>query len=331
MSRIAVLHGAGYVGRELIELLLRHPLATLSCVTSRTYAGKTLDAAHPMLRDRHNLRFADPGAFDPTAADAVLVAAEHRKGADTVSKLLKAGFAGPIIDLSADHRFTDVHRYEELFGVTHSAPDQISKFQYGIPEIFSPYKSQYIANPGCFATGLLLSLWPLHVNLGAFTAAVTALTGASGSGTRPKPTTHFPARDGNVRAYKVLSHQHLPEITQFLHADTRVAFVPVSGPWTRGIWGTVQVATDADESTVGSWFEQAYGPYPCVRLWPGALPELHYAVRTPFCDLGWVVREGRLVIGFALDNMLKGAASQAIENLNLLMQWPQTAGLLSTP
>ena len=329
MSRIAILHGAGYIGRELIRLLLPHPLATLTCVTSRTYAGKSLDVAHPMLRGQHRLKFADPEAFNPAESDAVLIAAEHRKGAATVVKLLESGYQKPVIDLSADHRFSDVRRYEALFETTHPAPASVELFQYGVPEIFAPYLSSHIANPGCFATGMLLSLWPLHINLGAFTASVTAMTGASGSGTRPKVTTHFPSRDGNVRAYKVLTHQHLPEITQFLHPDTKVHFVPVSGPWTRGIWGTVQTSAKVGESEVTRWFEKAYGEHRFVRLWPGSLPELHYSVGSPFCDLGWVVQNGHVVIGFALDNMLKGAASQAIQNLNLLLDWPEASGLLT--
>ena len=328
MSRIAVLHGAGYVGRELIRLLLAHPLAELACVTSRTFANQPLDAAHPMLRGQHQLNFSDPQAVDLSDVEAVFIAAEHTKGAAAVLDLVKMGYRGPIIDLSADHRFTNVDRYESLFDVAHPMPDQVKTFQYGVPEVFAPYTASRIANPGCFATGLLLSLWPLHTNLGVFTASVTAMTGASGSGTRPKPTTHYPTRDNNVRAYKVLSHQHLPEIIQFFHTDTRVAFVPISGPWTRGIWGVIHLDLDSDEHAVGDWFNQAYEGQTFVRLWPGQLPELHHSVLTPFCDIGWVMRDRHLVIGFALDNLLKGAASQAVQNLNLLMQWPTSAGLL---
>jgi len=328
MSRIAVLHGAGYVGRELIRLLIGHPRAELTCVTSRSFAGKPLDAAHPELRSQHSLKFSGPEDADLEAADAVLVAAEHTRGAAMVAKLLSGGFEGPVIDLSADHRFVNTTAYETLYGVRHPAPEQQMAFQYGVPEIFAPYGCRCIANPGCFATGMLLSLWPLHTHLGPFTATVIALTGASGSGARPKPATHYPTRDGNVRAYKALSHQHLPEITQFLNPDTRIAFVPVSGPWTRGIWGLVQMEIGVDPAAIGQWYKQVYGAQPFVRLWPDTLPELRAAVHTPFCDIGWVVRDQHLVIGFALDNLLKGAASQAIQNLNLLMGWPHAAGLL---
>ncbi len=328
MKRISILHGGGYVGRELIRLVLQHPLAMLEHVTSRTYADQPLHVAHPMLRGHSNLLFTDPDSLDLSNVDAALVAAEHRRGALTVAELVGREFSGPIVDLSADFRYEDLDVYETLFETKHPARHLSDSFTYGVPEIFSPYTTRRIANPGCFATGLLLAVWPLNQHIGAFRAAVTAITGASGSGTRPKSTTHFPEREGNVRAYKVLNHQHLPEVTQFLNRDTDIAMVPASGPWTRGIWGTVHVNSDADEAMVGEWFDQAYGKTACVRLWPGQLPELRFAALTPYCDVGWILRDGHLVIGFALDNLLKGAASQAIQNLNLLLNWPETTGLL---
>ncbi|WP_072714566.1 N-acetyl-gamma-glutamyl-phosphate reductase [Rhodothermus profundi] len=333
--RIAILHGAGYVGGELIRLLLTHPYCTLTAVTSRTFAGQPLWRAHPTLRGQTDLTFVEEAALTLSELDAVLIAAEHGQGARTVQRLLENGYQGLIIDLSADFRFRDAARYPEWFGFDHPAPELLGRFVYGLPEVYAPYApgTRLLANPGCFATGLALALWPLRHPLRERTVAVTALTGASGSGTRPKATTHFPERDGNVRAYKVLTHQHLPEVQQVVGPYLHIAFVPVSGPWTRGIWGTVHVTLPAGITTrdVSEWYEAAYGEAPFVRLWPDQLPELRYAVHTPFCDLGWVVRHHHLVVGFALDNLLKGAASQAIQNLNLLLGLPQTAGLLPTP
>ena len=236
-----------------------------------------------------------------------------------------------IVDLSADFRFRDTAVYEAWFGFRHPAPELLARFVYGLPEVFAPYPpgTRLIANPGCFATGLSLALYPAAQPLAPLQAAVTALTGASGSGTRPKPTTHFPTREGNVRAYKVLAHQHLPEVLQVLGPAAEVAFVPASGPWTRGIWGTAHLALPdgLDEEDVTGWFERAYAEADAVRLWPGQLPELRYAVGTPFCDLGWIVQGNHLVVGFALDNLLKGAATQAVQNLNLALGLPAMAGL----
>ena len=338
-KRIALLHGAGYAGGETIRLLAAHPSARLEAVTSRTFAEQPVWTAHPALRGTSGLVFSETLSEDDLAGvDAVLITAEHGQGVVAVQDLLERGFEGVIVDLSADFRFKDAALYETWFGYTHPAPEQLSGFTYGLPEVYAPYAMnpsdvRWIANPGCFATGITLALWPLAQHLDGFHAAVTALTGASGSGARPKATTHFPTRDGSVRAYKIFAHQHLPEIQQTLGDGADVSFVPASGPWTRGIWGTAQVRlpNGIDAADVAGWFEAAYAEAPLVRLWPEALPELRFAAGTPFCDLGWIVEGQRLVVGFALDNLLKGAASQAIQNLNLALGLPETSGLLPQP
>ena len=330
--RVAVLHGAGYAGGELVRLVLGHPALALAATTSRSFAGQPLWSAHPALRGQTDLTFIAPDSLDLGGLDAAFVAAEHGQGVAVVENLLARGFEGVIVDLSADFRFEDAGVYETWFGFEHPAPELLDSFVYGLPEVFAPYPSgtRLIANPGCFATGLSLALWPLASPLAPLRASVTALTGASGSGTRPKPTTHFPTREGNVRAYKVLAHQHLPEVLHVLGPAAEVAFVPASGPWTRGIWGTAHLTLSGtlSEEDVTGWFERAYAEADAVRLWPGQLPELRYAVGTPFCDLGWIVQGDALVVGFALDNLLKGAAAQAVQNLNLVLGLPPLAGLL---
>ena len=329
MIHTAILHGGGYVGRELINLVLQHPKVSLVCVTSRTYANTPLHTAHPGLRGQNTVLFTSDMDFDFSGIDVIFVAAEHGKGAASVKALLDQGYSGLIIDMSSDFRFKNVSQFESLFKIQHPAPELIPKFSYGQPEIFAPYSTNFIANPGCFATGMLLSTWPLHLNCDEAKVSITALTGASGSGIRPKPATHFPERFGNVRAYKVLEHQHLSEINQFINPKISIAMVPVSGPWTRGIWGTVQLRLPSTPSNIEQWFEDAYGDHSLIRLWPNELPELQYAIGSPYCDLGWVVHGEHLVISFALDNMLRGAASQAIQNMNLLLDLPMWTGLLS--
>ncbi len=329
--KVAVLHGAGYAGSELVTLLLRHPSVSLQTVTSRAFAGNPIWKAHVHLRGQTDLLFA-PDDSDVSSSDVVFITAEHGMGAAAVKTLLDASYKGIIIDLSADFRFVDAAIYPEWFGFDHPAPERLGAFVYGLPEVRAPYPAgtRFVANPGCFATGLALSLWPVALRAPGFHAFVTALTGASGSGTRPKETTHFPTRDGNVRAYKVLSHQHLPEVRQLIGDRGRIDFVPVSGPWTRGIWGTahLQLPVPPTEEAVRSWFEDAYRNAPFLRLTPGELPEMRASVGTPFCDIGWVVKDDALVVGFALDNLLKGAAAQAVQNMNLVAGLPETAGLL---
>lgn len=332
LRQIALLHGAGYVGGVLIRLLTAHPDVRLRAVTSRTFAGQPVWQAHPHLRGQTDLAFTDPDDLNLSGVDGLLVASEHGQSAHEIPALLDAGFDGKIVDLSADFRYADPGRYETWFDYAHPAPELIDAFVYGIPEINGPYDAdqRFVANPGCYATGITCALWPLARLDRPVQASVTALTGASGSGAQPSAATHFPTRDGNVRAYKVLAHQHTPEMLQTLGDHVDLAFVPASGPWTKGIWGTAHVTlpTAHDADTVAGWFASAYGDAVCVRLWEDTLPELRNVVDTPFCDVGWTVDGQHLVIGFAIDNLMKGAASQAVQNLNLLLGLPETAGLL---
>ncbi len=330
-ARIGLLHGAGYVGGELIRLLAAHPDAALHTVTSRTFAGQPVDAAHASLRGQVDHSFIAPDDLPIGTLDALLVAGEHGQSMQVVPDILEDGFDGPIIDLSADFRFRDPSVYPEWFDVEHPTPTLLDEAVYGLPEWSGPIVgASLVANPGCYATGITLALAPLAQNDVPFTAHVTALTGASGSGATSSAATHFPDRDGNVRPYKVLEHQHGPEIRQSLGEHVTLDFVPASGPWTRGIWGTAQIewSGGVDPDAVTMWYEEAYGAAPCVRCSPATLPALQPPVHTPFCDLGWKADGSTLVVGFALDNLLKGAASQAIQNLNRTLGLHEPAGLI---
>ena len=329
-AQVGVLHGAGYVGGECIRLLAAHPHATLHAVTSRTFADQPVGAAHPSLQGQVDHTFAAPSDVNLEALDALLVAAEHGQSMQIIPEVLAEGFTGPIVDLSADFRFRDPEIYPEWFDVEHPAPELLNEAVYGLPECSGNIaEASLVANPGCYATGITLALAPPARNDVPFTAHVTALTGASGSGATPSAATHFPDRADNVRPYKVLDHQHTPEILQVLGEHVTLDFVPASGPWTRGIWGTAQIewSGDVKPDAVTAWYEDPYGEAPCVRCSSDGLPSLQPAVHTPFCDLGWTTDGSVLVVGFALDNLLKGAASQAIQNLNRTLDLPETAGL----
>ena len=370
--RTAVLHGAGYAGGELVALLLGHPAVEVAAVTSRSQAGQPVWTTHPRLRGQTDLTYAAPDDLDVAALDAAFICAEHGRGGHAVRDLRAAGFEGVVVDLSADHRLGSAEAYRAVYGLDHPASDAVRGAVYGLTEVNGDRVAgaRLVANPGCFATGIALALWPLRALAeagGGAEAHVTALTGASGSGARPSAATHFPRRDGNVRAYKVLAHRHLAEVRETLggagqhplaappsrqpppsppvqegdssqpappgtngRGGLAVRFVPASGPWTRGIWGTAHVTFAAPPApgAVAEAFEAAYGGRPFVRLSPGELPELLPTVGTPFCDVGWVERDGHLVVGFALDNLLKGAASQAVQNLNLALGLPEALGLL---
>lgn len=332
--QVGILHGASYVGRELIELLTQHPETGLATVTSRTFAGQSVSAAHPSLRGRVNLSFTAPNELDESALDALIVAGEHGQSMQLIPDLLATGFDGTIVDLSADFRYSDPELYRKWFDVDHPAPECLDEAVYGLPEWADGIEStSLVANPGCFATGISLALAPLSEQGVSFSARVTALTGASGSGAKPSSTTHFPDREGNVRPYKVLDHQHQPEIMQVVGEHVALDFVPASGPWTRGIWGTAHIEwpTAIPDDVVSGWFTEAYAEAPCVRCSTGSLPSLQPVVGTPFFDVGWETDGTTLVVGFALDNLLKGAASQAIQNLNRVLDLPETVGLLPQP
>ncbi|HRR09362.1 MAG TPA: N-acetyl-gamma-glutamyl-phosphate reductase [Rhodothermales bacterium] len=327
--RVAVLHGGGYVGMWMIELLLRHPEVSLKWVTSRSGAGRPVYSVHPTLFGKTSLLFSAPEEVDYNEVDVVFITAEHKQGVYVVMNLLEQGYKGKIIDLSADFRFEDASLYPTWFGYEHPAPDLLPLFQYGLVEVYETLirESRYVANPGCFATALNLALYPLSGSLSGTHFHITAMTGASGSGNKASAGTHFPNRNGNVRTYKVLNHQHQPEILQTCGAETRFSFVPVSGPWTYGIWASIQFSAEVTKKQLDEWYYEAYGNQPGIRLWP-SLPELLPVVGTPFCDLGTAAGKREGVVVVAIDNLWKGAASQAIQNMNLMTGLPVMKGLL---
>lgn len=328
MKSAAILHGAGYVGSALIESVLSHPEFNLAKVTSRSQAGQPVHGTHPHLRGQCNLSFEENlGSHD--GLEVIFVAAAHGQGAQAVGKLRNEGYEGLIVDMSADFRLEDAQTYLDRYGIEHPRPDLLEEAWYGLPEITGapPIGIKLIANPGCFATAISLALHPLSKAGLASSISITAMTGASGSGIQAKAGTHFPSRAGNLRAYKVLSHQHEAEIRQ-MAPGLDFTFVPVSGPWTAGIWGTAQFSMD--EQKVGDLYDAAYGDKSLIRLWPGQIPELHWSVGSAFTDIGWIQKGEKVVVGFALDNLMKGAATQAVQNVNLAFGFEETMGLLNS-
>ncbi len=325
-KRIVIRHGAGYVGRELIRLILAHPNLELIRATSRSQDGKEISQVFPELKGMTALEYSS--SYEVSDADCVIVAAEHGKSMSVVKDILDSGYDGMIIDMSADFRLRDVNKYEEVYGIEHAASDLLSSFVYGLSEVNRDaiMQTRYIGNPGCFATALSLTLKPLTDLLGKIEPTITAITGSSGSGARPSSVTHFSTRNSNIRSYKILEHRHQAEVDQVLGNDNSIAFVPSSGPWVRGIWGNAQLKVE--NVNLKEIFHEAYGDCPFVRLHPEQLPEMRWVVDTPFADIGWVTRGEKVVLGFAIDNMLKGAASQAIQNLNLMLELDERTGLI---
>jgi N-acetyl-gamma-glutamyl-phosphate reductase len=326
-SNWAIVGAAGYTAGELCRLLLQHPHARVTRAVSSSSAGKRVGDVHPNLRGLCDLPLSGE-LGDPSQLDGVFLCLPHGESMGRVPALLSAGPGLRIIDLSADFRLKDASLYPRWYGREHAAPELLESFVYGLPELHRDELrgAARVANPGCFATAVTLALLPMAGQVDQ--AAVTAVTGSSGSGARPSERTHHPTRAATMRAYRVLGHQHTPEILQALGDRADLSFVPVSGPFVRGIYATCLLALPAglDRDRVVERYRAFYAAAPFVRLLD-APPDLQVVTGSNFCDLHVVVEGDRMVVVAAIDNLVKGAAGQAVQNLNLAMGWDEDAGL----
>jgi len=351
MKKVAIIGAAGYSGEELVNLLLHHPHAELVAVTSRQNAGQTLAqvfpkfASHPKSK---TLRFVEPNAeVLAKQADVVFLALPHGVAAEYAVPLLNAGCT--VIDLSADFRLKSAEIYKEFYAHDHPAPDLLKKSVYGLPEIYREQikKSLLIASPGCYPTSILLPLIPLLKAELIKPAGIIAdsLSGVSGAGRKAEIDYLFCECNESVRPYGVPKHRHLSEIEEQLSfaAKTQVTiqFTPHLIPVNQGILTTLYLAPtehfgdDAGAEALGkkiaACYQSAYASEPFVRLLEGkALPDTKNVVGTNVCEIAWRLdpRTGRLIVMSAEDNLVKGASGQAVQSLNLLCGWPETAGLV---
>ncbi len=334
--KAAIIGGSGYGAGEIIRRLLLHPGVDLVRVASIDYVGESLSAAHPNLEGLTDLVFQKLTPEEAAAGvDVVFLGLPHKVSAGTVPKILGSG--AKIIDLSGDFRLKDPAEYEKYYGAVHPCPELLAQAVYGLPELNREAigKALLIASPGCFATAITLGLLPL-AKAGLLHGAVetVAITGSSGSGAAPQAGTHHPVRAQNLKTYKPLSHQHLPEIAQTLKIagakDFLHHFVPVSAPLTRGIFATSFVKVDArvtKEQLTEAWAKTFAGE-PFVRVPKKRLPEVaavsgsNYA-ETAF-ELGPVEGATRTVACFtAIDNLIKGGAGQAVSSMNLALGYDE--------
>ncbi len=306
-----IVGATGYAGAELTRLLLAHPRVSLESVVSRGRAGDRLDVVHPSLMGFTDLMLETFDAERLAELDVVFLATPHGAAGPLVSALDAAG-AARIIDLSSDHR----HATGWVYGQAEWHAEQLCG-------------ATRIAVPGCFATAISLALAPF-VAAGTLKGPVqcVAATGSTGSGANPKGATHHPERFVNLKGYKVLHHQHTPEVTTFLQGlgdFERLDFVPLSAPVDRGILATCFVPLsqgDAPDETLSA----AYAKHPFARV-RSAPPELRHVRGTGMCDL-WVTQDnGAVVVQAAIDNLGKGAAAHGVQCLNLAMNWGVDTGL----
>lgn len=341
MIHVSVLGATGYTGRELLALLAHHPQAALAHATTTTRAGVPLAEAHPGLRHVVDgvLEPFDAGAV-ASDSDVVFSCLPHKESMGAVAATLAQNPKIKVVDLSGDFRFKDAAAYQAAYGVPHAAPQLLSKTAYGIPELFrdSIRKAHIVANPGCYPTSTLIPLAPF-ARRGLLTGdvLVDAKSGVSGAGATPTPATHYPEANESVKAYSALVHRHQPEMNEQLAAvgarSTELLFVPHLIPMTRGILSTIYATLTKPHTTdeVQTLLATDYKAEPFVRILPkGELPETKHTVGTNFVDVGFALHTNgrRLVLVSALDNLVKGASGQAVQNLNLITGQPETAGLL---
>jgi N-acetyl-gamma-glutamyl-phosphate reductase len=335
MSRIdvAIFGSAGYGGQELLHLLTAHPRFRVATVTSRRLEGRAVEEALPQLEGFYpGLRFASPDDDLPEGCAGAFLATPHGISQPLFVRLHERHPELRVVDLSGDFRLKDRDRFYAVYGAEHRFPTEVAEFAYGLTETNRAeiLGRRFVANPGCFATGAILALAPL-AERGLLTGdvALSQTTGSSGSGVALKETTHHPERAQDMRAYKVLVHQHQPEIDQELRRlgaqDFDLGMVPQSGPFARGIF-TVAHARVGEDVDVADLYAERYREEYFVRLRRGT-PTLRHVARTNFCDLSVHVRGPRVVVLTAIDNLGKGMAGQAIQNMNLLFGLEETAGL----
>ena len=343
--RAFVWGAGGFVGGELLRLVTGHPNLELSGALSATHAGKAVGEVHPSLAGWTDLSFSAPADWDWSVLKdgrwAVFAALAHAETMLALPPLLERFDGADVrwIDLSGDFRLKSAAEYAKYYGRDHKAAALLKQFVYGLPELNRDHikGTRLVANPGCFATGAQLAILPAaHAKAGITAVAIDGKTGSSGAGVTPRETTHHPNRANNFRAYKVLDHQHYPEIHGgWLAAggksDVELSFAPQMAPMVRGIFTTAHIFLDkpTPKDTVLGWYEKFYDGHPFIRLVDDS-PAVADVWGTNRCDLSVAVSGRRVVVCTAIDNLVKGAGGQAVQNANLMFGWPETAGL-TTP
>lgn len=341
--KIGIVGGTGYTGVELLRLLAIHPHAELTAITSRGEAGLPVADMFPSLRGFVDLAFSDPATADLTACDVVFFATPHGVAMSQAQALLKADVK--IIDLAADFRLQDTAVFEKWYKMPHSCPDVLGEAVYGIPELYREQikTAKVIGNPGCYPTTVALGLAPLlEAGLIDFSAPIIAdaKSGVSGAGRKAEVATLFAESSDNMKAYGVSGHRHHPEIhaqlTQLAGAKIDFIFVPHLIPMIRGMLSTIYVKlTDAGQKAdLQALYEQRYAHEQFVDVLPaGSLPETR-SVRGSNqlrIALQKQANTGYLTVVAVQDNLVKGAAGQAIQNMNIMFGLDEHCGLQVVP
>ena len=337
---VGIIGATGYTGSELTRILTHHNQVTLSMITSRSFAGKEISDIHPYLEGICDLKLSNPSMKDIADLDVVFLALPHGVSMKFVKEI---GLDGPrIIDLSGDFRLKNKHTYEEWYEMNHEFPDAIHSAVYGLPELFRTdiKDAHLVANPGCYPTSAILALAPaLKQNLiDVSSISVDSKSGVTGAGAKPSKTTHFPRANEDFRAYKVGKHRHTPEIEEILSEnsgkDINVMFTPHLVPLNRGILTTVyaKVKDELSERKLLEAYTSFYEKEPFVRVRKNP-PNVQSVRGSNYCDVFPLTndRTNQVVLLSAIDNLVKGAAGQAVQNMNIMLDLDEKQGINHIP
>jgi N-acetyl-gamma-glutamyl-phosphate reductase len=338
--RVGIVGGTGYTGVELLRLLAQHPSATVEVITSRAEAGLPVDALFPNLRGHYDLKFSEPEPRALTACDVVFFATPHGVAQSMMPELMAAGTR--VIDLSADFRIRDVALWEQWYGQAHGCPELVDQAVYGLPEMnrTAIREAQLIACPGCYPTAIQLGLLPLLEQdlVDPASLIASAASGVSGAGRQAKVDNLLAELNDSFKAYAAEGHRHLPEIEQGLRdmqpkaaEAAKLTFVPHLLPITRGIHATLFAKFKTDGAVdLQKLYEERYENEPFVDVLPaGSHPQTRTVKGTNLCRLSVVEpqQRGTAVIMAVEDNLTKGASGQAVQNMNIMFGFDETAGL----
>ncbi len=342
MYNVAVVGASGYTGVELVRLLANHPEVNLTCLTSRQHAGRAFSEVFPSITGVVDL-VCDPIDVDliNSKADVIFTALPHKTAMEVVPAFVSAG--KKVIDLSADYRLQDTSVYQQWYQ-EHTSPELIASAAYGLPELYRQQiaASSLVANPGCYPTSAALALLPLveHGLIETKSIVIDSKSGTSGAGRAAKEASLYCEVNESFRAYGVGSHRHTPEIEQTLssvhQAPVTVSFTPHLLPVSRGILSTCYATLVRSQTTSDllQLFDARYSQEPFVRVKPeGFIPDIAHVRGSNYCDIGVVSdpRSGRVVVVSVIDNLVKGASGQAVQNMNLMLGLEEGAGLNVVP
>jgi N-acetyl-gamma-glutamyl-phosphate reductase len=340
MVKVGIAGASGYTGLELIRLLVQHPNVELAILTSETFQGQNIAEVFPSLHGVIDLELRPLDDNIAKECDVLFLALPHTTAMSRLPGYLQSDCK--VIDLSADYRLKDPTSYPDWYSVTHTHPELLEQAVYGLPELHRQaiQSARFIANPGCYPTSVILALAPLlktgWVDLDSIIS--DSKSGVSGAGRKPSLTTHYAEVNEGISPYGLADHRHTPEMEQEISIlagkPVRVTFSPHLIPMTRGMLSTVYINLNqplTDENLV-EHYREFYKDESFIRvLNPGKFASSHHVLSSNFCDIGLKVdlRNQRLIITSAIDNLIKGASGQAVQNMNIMLGLNEKTGLMA--